>query len=81
MKVQELLDSEDKWCQGDLCLIKEDGTVQHCLYGAILECYPDYDQQESIFKRIRAIVGSSITTWNDTSTFERVQQLVKELDI
>jgi len=92
MKVKELLSDPFKWTQRAYARDKigrktgptsQDATC-FCLKGAVYHCYPfDYD---SIFSVLRNELekrynNASIVDFNDGVPYEKVRDLVNELDI
>ncbi|TXH42677.1 MAG: hypothetical protein E6Q97_35280 [Desulfurellales bacterium] len=97
MKVSELLDSPDKWCQhayaknieGAPVSSYASGACSWCLIGAINTCYPllvDPDRQEHdmVMDRLKEVIGiTNVATWNDdpSRTFEEVREAVLKAGI
>lgn len=56
MKVKDLLDSPDKWCEDDFARHADGNVVepddptacQWCLAGAVIKCYADENERERI---------------------------------
>lgn len=81
MKVYELLDSPEKWTQGEETRYV-DGVRSWCLLKAIELCYPF--EQSSIWERVyERIDCGMIFRWNDSPdrTWQEVYDLCKELNI
>lgn len=96
MKVRELLDRPERWCQGALA---RDGTTgaecdPHsefatcwCVLGAVSVCYPEHDQHSRAVEAMRLAIyrvkRGQVGIWNDAPgrTFEEVRELVERLDI
>lgn len=92
MKAYELLNSPDKWIQGDLSMNHTgdittpslSSTCKWCAYGAILKCYTE-DELTQVLAKLREYIMAnnlgSIPGWNDTNTYETVVGKLRELDI
>lgn len=80
MKVYELLDSPEKWCQGALAKDAEGRALPHdsegatawCLVGACDRCYPDPQERSIVSDRLCQILATygemrrfGIAGWND----------------
>jgi hypothetical protein len=90
MKVRELLSDESKWTQGAVARDKYGMEIESvdspdaccwCLGGALIKCYGDMDSHfevvlDNIPKRYL-----TISSWNDTHSYEDVKKLVDRLDI
>lgn len=96
MKTYELLDSKEKWMQGDWSADKDGSYVActseraacWCVAGAFIRCYPDIDERDGVIEKLRKKIElqsglSSIFVWNDAQerTYEEVYSVLKELDI
>lgn len=90
MKIYELLDSPEKWCQhyssldADGNLIRSTSTVavKWCLIGAIHKCYRDADDVSRVGRTLFRRIGY-VSVWNDepSRTHAEVLALTRELDI
>jgi hypothetical protein len=91
MKVYELLDKPEKWTKrayardvrGNSCSIHKGECW--CLMGALDYCYPSADDYENAYIKIRDRLQDyfSLPAFNDneSTTYEDVISLVRELDI
>ena len=88
MKISELLSSPSKWTQGSFAKDADGEPVcwssryaeRFCLLGALKKCYPNVEEQNRIRSLVRDRVGV-ITNYNDSTDYQTVISLVKELDI
>jgi hypothetical protein len=90
MKVSELLDRPEKWCQVSLAQDarrKEVGSLHKdacrwCLVGAIGKCY-SVNKYMTYIILLQKVLGVEPEKWNDAPerTFEDVRKLVLQLDI
>lgn len=102
MKVRELYTDESKWTQGAFARTKYGSGCPRirpeaccfCLLGAVLNCYPNKEQQIPILEKLTQKVNPEgtgtcwfksnfVIEWNDhpTRSFTEVKELVDELDI
>lgn len=97
MKVSELLDSPNKWCQhayaknsrGEPVLSYAKEATCWCLIGAIDACYPlEYvrgpQEHDEIMQKLKDTIGiTNVATWNDdpSRTFEEVREAVLKAGI
>lgn len=97
MKVWQLLNAPEKWCQrveamdfkGMPVNALASDAVCWCLGAALEKCYYDVlsVSQPKLFRAREKVIGAlgrgSIISWNDevNRTFEEVRQLVRSLDI
>lgn len=92
MKIYELLDSPEKWTQGDYARTKRgrstDATsrsaVCWCLVGAAEVCYgADIREYRRVFYHITKKHPEGVSAWNDAParTYADVVALCRELDI
>jgi hypothetical protein len=87
MKIHELLDSPEKWCIGVAArdangrqTSVEEG-VSFCLLGAAVKCYKSEGLSDVIDKIGQHVGNQTIVSFNDTSSYDKVYNLVKELDV
>lgn len=97
MKVYELLDKPEKWCQGHMAedhfgkIINADSSLacRWCLVGAICRCYPIDTGMEKLkdivnkLDKVSELPLISVGIWNDQAerTYDEVVALCRELDI
>lgn len=84
MKIHELLNDESKWCKDVLRKRDDEGnSIQWCLLGAFIECYKGHEYSLNMSKLHKRLTNQNINDWNDADTtkFEDVIKLVRELDI
>lgn len=93
MKVSELLNTPEKWTQQAMARnedkysvgLDSSKAVAWCLYGALLKCYPETDDDFFAAKsRLNYILDiSKILDWNDRSdtTYADVMQVVELADV
>lgn len=86
MKVVDIL-SENNWITNTLAETKR-GTivpathtnaVKFSLVGAVIHCYPN--KVEKVLSVIENYIGENIFTWESKSSFNEIQQLIKELGL
>lgn len=91
MKVKDLLDSEEKWCQGQYAREIDGASIgptdpdarQWCLDGAILRCYPDSRERLAVYDRVSRIIEVGVVIFNDAPgrTFAEIRKVIEKADI
>lgn len=90
MKAYELLSSPEKWTKGVSVRDKNDNQVsiddpdacKFCIYGAIRTCYgKEHDKLKKVMDKLKYSSTDELFKWNDSSTYEEVVSVLKELDI
>lgn len=91
MKIYELLDKPEKWCQHHLAEDRHGRRVfpntsaacKWCLLGAAIICYPNDDEHSVVWGKIADATGANGVTWNDENgrTYADVAALCKKLDV
>ena len=89
MKAYELLSSEDKWTKGYMARDSKGRRVTPnspeatcwCVLGAISKCYEESSTLDIVDKLSEIIEYREIGVWNDFSTYKKVIDLLKSLDI
>lgn len=90
MLVAELLEKPEAWTQGVFAktedgksvMPRDPGAVCFCLWGAMVRCYPDEDQYEAAYWRLKEVLGEeSRATFNDTHTHAEVLDAVRRAGI
>lgn len=91
MKAYEVIDKENKWCQGAYHL---QATDQRCVVGAISKAYglpvevaegvwSEFSDARLCLKvqQLYDRANGNIIAWNDKHTWEEVYNTLKELDL
>ena len=90
MKCWELLDSKNKWAHhafarnrdGLAVNALEDNACQWCVLGAICVCYPNQKENAQASNKLYNFLNTKdVGSWNDTSSYENIFSVLKELDI
>lgn len=95
MKIKELLTDESKWTKevnardsrGVPIDPNSDGASCFCIIGAIFKCYPDPQEHNDVYDKIKAEVTSRYPTpflsdWNDhEATFEQIREVLEKVDV
>lgn len=88
MKVKELLADRFRWTHkcmardkwGHSVAVDSPRAVKFCLMGAVDKCYPEWEENRAVRKKIYTRV-TIMTTFNDLEGYKAVKSLVDTLDI
>ena len=92
MKIQDLLNHENKWTRytlardsnGKPCKPTSFFAVKWSLVGAIYCCYPTFSVEKNVrnaIKRWLRLKDEGLQQWNEEHSFVEVRKLVEALDI
>ena len=97
MKVRELLDSPEKWIQGEFAVDASGHPVSEisptackwCLSGAVYHCYPSDPLCTEVRSKLKSHLSPgpnqyvNLASWNDSpdTTWEMVKDLLDKADV
>ena len=92
MKILELLSDKKKWTQntyarnamGYSVLPRAVDAASWCLLGALSKCYPDRENNYAAHRRMTDCLPkgrTTISSFNDQSTFRQVRALLKKANV